>query len=256
MAEGAPHHSAVDQASGASAGGADPAVPQNNNTPRRRRRWRRRRVGAAVAAGLVVLVGLVGGGAWLIHARQFVSTDNAQIDADQIHINAPATGTLVEWRAILGAQVTRDEIVGRIKLPGSGVQPQQPIRAPETGTIAEANVVDGQWVTAGTNLAVAYNTNAKIYATARVDETDIKNVHVGAPVDIDVDAFSGLPVTGIVQEIQPAAAGVFSLFPESNSTGNFQKVTQVIPVKIALLDTRGLPLVPGMNITAHIHKPS
>lgn len=253
MSEPALHHNAVDQGPGVTGGTADPATPENT-TAAPRRRLRRGRVAAAAAATLVLLIGLVAGAVWLIHARQFVSTDNAQIDADQIQINAPATGTLVGWRAILGAQVSRDEIVGRIQLPGSGVQPQQPVRAPETGTIAEANVVDGQWVTAGTNLAVAYNTTSKIYATARVDETDIKDVHVGAPVDIDVDAFSGIPVTGIVQEIQPAAAGVFSLFPESNSSGNFQKVTQVIPVKIAFLDTHGLPLVPGMNITIHIHK--
>jgi multidrug resistance efflux pump len=44
------------------------------------------------------------------------------------------------------------------------------------------------------------------------------------------------------------------LSPESNSSGNFQKVTQVIPVKIALTNTNGLSLVPGMNVTVHIHK--
>jgi multidrug resistance efflux pump len=47
---------------------------------------------------------------------------------------------------------------------------------------------------------------------------------------------------------------VFSLFPQSNSSGNFQKVTQVIPVKIALTNSGGVALVPGMNITVHIHK--
>jgi multidrug resistance efflux pump len=57
-----------------------------------------------------------------------------------------------------------------------------------------------------------------------------------------------------VEQIQGAAAGLLSLFPESNSSGNFQKVTQVIPVRIAFLDTRGLELIPGMNVTVHIHK--
>jgi multidrug resistance efflux pump len=41
---------------------------------------------------------------------------------------------------------------------------------------------------------------------------------------------------------------------QSNSSGNFQKVTQAIPVKIAFTNTAGLPLVPGMNSTEHIHK--
>jgi multidrug resistance efflux pump len=55
-------------------------------------------------------------------------------------------------------------------------------------------------------------------------------------------------------EIKNGAAGVFSLFPQSNSTGNFQKVTQVIPVKVAVDDRQGLALVPGMNVTARIHR--
>jgi multidrug resistance efflux pump len=47
---------------------------------------------------------------------------------------------------------------------------------------------------------------------------------------------------------------VFSLFPQSNSGGNFQKVTQVIPVKIALTSLPSVDVVPGMNVTVHIHK--
>ncbi len=47
---------------------------------------------------------------------------------------------------------------------------------------------------------------------------------------------------------------MFSAFPQSNTTGNFQKVTQVIPVKIAISDTHNLSLVPGMNATVKIHK--
>ncbi|HEY1966968.1 MAG TPA: hypothetical protein VGH89_03400, partial [Pseudonocardia sp.] len=79
-------------------------------------------------------------------------------------------------------------------------------------------------------------------------------VHPGAAVDISVDAFPGEPMTGIVQEVQGSSAGAFSLFPQDNTSGNFQKVTQVIPVKIELTNTDGEQLVPGMNVTVHIHK--
>ncbi|MGH3782003.1 MAG: hypothetical protein ACRDRO_15635 [Pseudonocardiaceae bacterium] len=61
-------------------------------------------------------------------------------------------------------------------------------------------------------------------------------------------------MTGYVREVRGGAAGEFSLFPEANTSGNFQKVAQVIPVKVALEDRRGLDLVPGMNVTVHIHK--
>ena len=200
---------------------------------------------------LVVLAGLGGGGAYLAYASQFVTTDNAQVDGDKVDINAPATGTLTDWNGEQGTSVTTDQTVGRVQIQGTG--PQELIKAPGNGTIAVNNVVNGQWVTAGTELATAYDFN-KIYVTARVDETDIADVHPGQLVDIDVDAYSGTPVTGTVEEVQAGAADEFSLFPQDNSTGNFQKVTQVIPVKIAIDNADGLSLVPGMNVTVHIHK--
>jgi multidrug resistance efflux pump len=57
-----------------------------------------------------------------------------------------------------------------------------------------------------------------------------------------------------VREVQGGAAGVFSVFPESNTSGNFQKVTQVIPVKINIENPEGYAIVPGMNVTVKIRK--
>lgn len=111
----------------------------------------------------------------------------------------------------------------------------------------------GAYVTAGTQLAVAYDFST-IYVTARVDETDIDDVHPGQLVDIEVDAFPGADLTGTVREVQGGAAGVFSILPESNTSGNFQKVTQVIPVEITIDQPGDLALVPGMNVTVKIHR--
>ncbi|HKR50195.1 MAG TPA: HlyD family efflux transporter periplasmic adaptor subunit [Pseudonocardiaceae bacterium] len=190
---------------------------------------------------------------YFLNARNFVSTDNAQIDGDKILINAPAAGTLVDWRATQGTVVSKDQVVGRVKIQGGFAQPLMSIRAPADGTVAVDNGVPGAFVTVGTQLAVAYDFD-KIFVTARVDETDIKAVHVGQPVDMTVDAFSSAELTGYVREIQGGSAGEFSLFPQANASGNFQKVTQVIPVKIAIVGHEGLGLVPGMNVTVHIHK--
>jgi multidrug resistance efflux pump len=143
--------------------------------------------------------------------------------------------------------------VGRIEIQGGFMQPQMVIRAPAAGVVAVDNGVPGSFVTAGTQLAIAYD-NSGVFVTARVDETDIDAVHVGAPVKISVDAFPNADLTGRVSEIKTGAAGVFSLFPQSNTSGNFQKVTQVIPVKITIDDLQNLPLVPGMNATVKIHR--
>jgi len=193
------------------------------------------------------------GTSYFLNARNYVSTDNAQVDGSKISINAPTTGTLSDWRINQGASVHEGEVVGRVKIQDGFAQPLMSIKAPADGTVAVDNGVPGTFVTTGTPLAVAYNMN-DIYVTARVDETDIQSVHVGQVVDIDVDAYPGTPLTGRVREIQGGAAAVFSLFPQSNSGGNFQKVTQVIPVKIGFDNVDNLDLVPGMNVTVHIHK--
>lgn len=234
-------------------GSSNGAAPTQPAEPAKKKMKRSTKTALVIIVVLALLAALGLGGAYFMYSRQFVSTDNAQVDGDKIQIVAPVTGTLVDWRGSQGTQVKRDQVVGRIKQGSSGAQPQMIMRAPGNGTIAVNNGVEGSWVTAGTQLATAYDLN-NIYITARVDETDVRDVHPGALVDVSVDAFGGTPVSGMVSEVQGAAAGVFSLFPESNSTGNFQKVTQVIPVKIMITNSNGLTLVPGMNVTVKIHK--
>jgi multidrug resistance efflux pump len=215
-------------------------------------RKRSKRKVLILLAMVVGLVLVIGGGLYWRYTSQFVSTDNAEVDGDQIQINAPAAGTVSEWLLTQGSTVTTNEVVGRIRV-GSTNGAQQVIRAPGNGTVDVTQVVNGTYVNGGANLATAYNLS-EIYVTARVDESDVENVHVGALVDMDVDAFPGVPVQGQVEEVQGSSAGAFSLFPQDNSSGNFQKVTQVIPVKIALLNTDGVQLAPGENVTVHIHK--
>jgi multidrug resistance efflux pump len=190
---------------------------------------------------------------YLIESRTYVTTDNAQIDGNQISITAPASGILTEWRGQQGTQLHQNAPVGRIEIQGGFMQPLMVIRAPADGVVAVNNGVEGSFVTAGTQLAIAYD-GSGVFVTARVDETEIDAVHVGAPVQISVDAFPNADLTGRVSEIKTGAAGVFSLFPQSNTSGNFQKVTQVIPVKITIDDLQNLPLVPGMNATVKIRR--
>jgi multidrug resistance efflux pump len=225
----------------------------SSNPPGKRRMKRSSRRAFAVIAVLAVLAALGFGGDYFLYTRNFVTTDNAQVDGNKIDITAPATGTLIDWRGEQGAQLSRNEYIGRVKVGTSGAQPQVPIKSPGIGTLAVNDVVPGMWVTAGAQLATAYDLN-KIFVTARVDETDVAAIRPGAPVDITADAYSGAPITGMVTDVQAGTAGQFSLFPQNNSTGNYQKVTQVVPVRIAFTNTGGQYLVPGMSVTVHIHK--
>ena len=204
----------------------------------RRKLKRSTRIALIIILITALIAGTAFGVSYFLNARNYVSTDNAQIDGDKIAINAPATGTLLDWSATQGANVRKDQVVGRIEIQGGFSKPQMPIKAPGDGTVAVDNGIVGT------------------YVTARVDETDVKAIHPGQVVDVDVDAYPNAHITGRVAEIQGGAAAVFSLFPQSNTGGNFQKVTQVIPVKIGFDAPPNVDLVPGMNVTVHIHKHS
>jgi multidrug resistance efflux pump len=230
----------------AEAPAAEPAAPTGRRPLKRETKIRLLVIGIVallVAAAFVTY--------YLIESRTYVTTDNAQIDGNQILITAPTSGILTDWRGQLGTQLQENVPVGRIEIQGGFMQPQMVIRAPADGVVALDNGVRGSFVTAGTQLAIAYD-GSGVFVTARVDETEIDAVQVGAPVKISVDAFPNADLTGRVSEIKTGAAGVFSLFPQSNTSGNFQKVTQVIPVKITIDDLQNLPLVPGMNATVKI----
>jgi multidrug resistance efflux pump len=227
-----------------------PAAPPGGGRMSRRTR--------ILALGAILVIAVVIGAAFLYSylttARNFISTDNASIDGDQIVITAPASGTLMTWYGDLGATFHQGDVVGEMRIgTGSGIGPLLDIRAPEDGTVAANHVVPQDAVTAGSNLATAFNLDS-VYVTARVDETAVGDIHPGQAVDITVDAYSSTPLTGTVQQVEAGSAGTFSLLPQSNSTSNFQKVTQEIPVKILINDTKGLLLVPGMSVEVSIHR--
>jgi multidrug resistance efflux pump len=180
--------------------------------PARRKLKRSTRIGLIAVAIVMIAEALGFGGTYYFYSRHYVSTDNAQVDGDKININAPITGTLTDWRVNEGSTVRARQVLGLVKFIGSGPEAEQIIKADGSGTVAANNAVNGQYVTAGTTLATAYDPS-HIYVTARVVDTDITDVHVGKLVDISVDAFPNTPVTGIVDEIQSGSASEFTVYP-------------------------------------------
>ena len=87
---------------------------------------------------------------------------------------------------------------------------------------------------------------------ANFKETQLTDVRKGQPVDIDVDMFPGKVVHGHVDSLAPASGQEFALLPPDNATGNFTKVVQRIPVKIALDDDAHVELRPGMSVIPSI----
>jgi membrane fusion protein (multidrug efflux system) len=123
------------------------------------------------------------------------------------------------------------------------------IVAPIEGVVGNRTLRTGQFVQAGTQL-MSLVPVAGAYVVANYKETQLTDVREGQAVKIAVDMFPGQVVYGHVDSIAPASGQEFALLPPDNATGNFTKVVQRIPVKIALnRDNSSLiELRPGMSV--------
>jgi membrane fusion protein (multidrug efflux system) len=123
------------------------------------------------------------------------------------------------------------------------------IVAPIDGVVGNRSLRIGQFVQAGTQLMSVVPV-AGAYVLANFKETQLTDVRAGQAVEIAVDTFPGQIVRGHVDSIAPASGQEFALLPPDNATGNFTKVVQRIPVKIALDLDEGsvVELRPGMSV--------
>ena len=126
------------------------------------------------------------------------------------------------------------------------------ITAPANGEVSERDVRAGQYVHAGTQVITVVPLD-NVWVVANYKETQLTHVAIGQRAEIGVDTFPGIAINAIVDSIAPASGAQFSLLPPDNATGNYTKVVQRIPVKIALDDT-GLAarLQPGLSVIATV----
>ncbi|MBC7587853.1 MAG: HlyD family secretion protein, partial [Chitinophagaceae bacterium] len=107
------------------------------------------------------------------------------------------------------------------------------IYAPQAGKIGKKTISEGQYVQAGTPMFSIVN-DTTYWIVANFKETQIRKFHPGMQVDIELDAYPDQKLKGTIESLSEATGAKFSLLPPDNSSGNFVKVTQRVPVKIAI----------------------
>jgi membrane fusion protein, multidrug efflux system len=127
------------------------------------------------------------------------------------------------------------------------------ITAPASGVIARRNAETGALVEPGQTL-MSIVPDAHVWVTANLKETQLAKVRIGDPVEFSVDAYPGRKFSGRVESLSPATGARFSLLPPDNATGNFTKVVQRVPVKIAVNQPTDstYSLRPGMSVDVDI----
>ena len=126
------------------------------------------------------------------------------------------------------------------------------ILAPESGIVSERMVHCGQFVSPGTQVISLVQRD--VWVEANYKETQLRHVRAGDPAVIHVDALPGITFRGKVDHVSPASGSQFALLPPDNATGNFTKIVQRVPVKIALDpgQTGSERLRPGLSVVASV----
>ncbi|HZZ34341.1 MAG TPA: HlyD family secretion protein, partial [Caulobacteraceae bacterium] len=127
------------------------------------------------------------------------------------------------------------------------------IRAPIAGVVGARAVRPGQLVQPGTSL-MAVVPLGQTFVVANFKETQVSRLRIGQPVEIRADAFGKRVIRGHIQSFAPATGAEFALIPVENAVGNFTKITQRVPVRIAL--EPGSPLAgalrPGLSVEVKV----
>lgn len=167
--------------------------------------------------------------------------DSAKVALDQARANLVAGQAAVSSAeanlALLKAQ--REEALSAVRLQQLAIDKAKRdldftvLKAPYDGVVGNLAVQAGDLVSAGKRLAALVPTN-ELYIEANFKETQIADLVPGSKVSIHVDAYGDQPLEGTVTSIAPASGAIFSMLPAENATGNFTKVVQRVPVRIAL----------------------
>jgi membrane fusion protein, multidrug efflux system len=127
------------------------------------------------------------------------------------------------------------------------------IRAPVSGIVGNRAGQVGQYVRPGTEL-LSLVPLPRVYVTANFKETQLTRMRPGQRAEVWVDAYPGHPLAGRIDSFAPASGAEFSLLPPDNATGNFTKIVQRVPVRIALprQDPLARLLRPGLSVTVSV----
>jgi multidrug resistance efflux pump len=197
-----------------------------------------------IAVIVVVLAGLGIAGYFIYEGTFYYQTDNAKVDTMIYQLTPNAPGKLENVYVSENEDVKAGQVLAHVENASL-------IRSPIDGTVIDIKVEKGEYVTRTDVVLVVVNTS-DIYITANVEETNILRIRPGQSVTVSLDAY-GRSFDGYVQDVNTVTstklAGSVTSFTTS---GTYTKVTQLIPVKIRLVDDIDLAPIIGTNAIVKI----
>ena len=178
-------------------------------------------------------------------AEAAATANHAQLDAARDQVRASIAAVRGAEAKVASARAARDQAALMLSYAT--------VTAPVAGMASRKSVEVGQLVQAGQPLLTVVPLD-DVWVVANLKETEIKDVTPDDPVEISVDAYPGRTFLGSVESLSPATGATFSLLPPDNSTGNYTKVVQLIPVRIRVDNAQDPAhlLRPGMSVNVKI----
>ncbi len=211
----------------------------------------------------VIVLGGAGLGVWLgYQSYKYVSTDNARISAPLIPVTVLASCQVISLDADYGSYVEKGQKIATVGAPRADnpanrqgfrdiAMGRSSIESPVSGYVAAVWTYPGAVVSPGQSVVTVYDIS-ETWVTANVSELELHRIKPGQEVEVKVDSLGGVILTGKVEGVAAATAATFSLLPQNNTTGNFIKVVQVVPVKISVENPGNYILVPGTSVEVRI----
>ncbi|MDA8345304.1 MAG: efflux RND transporter periplasmic adaptor subunit [Thermaerobacter sp.] len=206
---------------------------------------------------IVALLGFAGYYFWW-QGQHYVSTSDAQLSANLVTVVATAPGRVggalpqVGETVKAGQQILSESVSTTATAKAAPAATTIPVAATATGLVAQVSVVDGQYVQPGEPLATIVATTSN-EVVANIPESEISNIKAGQFVDVTIDAYPNDNFPGRVQAIVPATQSALSILPSTQSSGNYTKVTQRVPVIIRFENPNGVRLYTGLSVEVRVH---
>jgi len=197
-----------------------------------------------LAAIVILLAGLGIAGYFINEGTYYYQTDNAKVDTAIYQLTANANGKLINMYVSQGEEVKAGQVLVRVE---NGPF----IVSPIDSTVIDVKMQEGDYAIASDVVMVVAKTS-DMYITANVEETNILKIHEGQSVSVSLDAY-GRSFDGYVEDVNTVTSTELTGSATSFTTsGTYSKVTQLIPVKIKLLDNVDLTSIIGTNATVKI----
>jgi multidrug resistance efflux pump len=205
--------------------------------------------------GLMVIIMAVVTAVYWYNNSHYVGTEDARVDGTIIKVSPQISGRISEINVAEGDDVKQGAIIARqvdYQLTSGLNLELAVVKSPITGTVIKKIGNVGEIGTPGSPIAMMADLKS-LYITANIEETELHRVKPGQNVDFTIDSIPGVDFSGQVLSIGDATVSTFSLLPSQNTSGNFTKVIQRVPVKISIKSYQGQRLLPGMNANVRIY---